>query len=74
MAVFLGRERKVVEQAPREAVAYKGGVCVCVLFFNPLSPSSDYYQIPPVNIKSETIREVSRIKDMITQDILTNSP
>ena len=47
---------------------------MCVLFFNPLSPSSDYYQIPPVNIKSETIREVSRIKDMITQDILTNSP
>ena len=28
LAAFLGRERKVVEQAPREAVAYKGGVCV----------------------------------------------
>ena len=28
LAFFLGRERKVVEQAPREAVAYKGGVCV----------------------------------------------
>ena len=28
LAVFLGRERKVIEQAPREAVAYKGGVCV----------------------------------------------
>ena len=28
LAFFLGRERKVVEQTPREAVAYKGGVCV----------------------------------------------
>ena len=52
LGVFLGRERKVVEQAPREAVAYKGGVCVyfCLTL---KAPKVIIIKFLPVNIKSE---------------------
>ena len=34
----------------------------------PLSPNSDQYQISPCSINAQSIREVMRIKDMITQN------
>ena len=45
---------------------------ICILHlpvtFNPLSPSSDQYQISPCNINAQSNREAMRIENMITQD------
>ena len=35
---------------------------------NPLSPKSDQHQISPCNINALSIKKVTRIKNMITQD------
>ena len=42
--------------------------CIHLTTVNPLSPKSDQHQISPCNINALSIKKVTRIKNMITQD------